>query len=244
MSIGTLQVIGLGPGDPELITLKAARLLAAATVIAYFAKRGRRGHARSIADALIPPNAEQIRLEYPFTTEVAVTDRRYITGMAEFYADCAERIARRLDSGRDVGLLCEGDPFFYGSSVALLDRLGRTYQSVVIPGVTGMSGCWTRAGIPMTQGDDVMTIVPGTLDAASLDARLAGSDAVVIMKVGRNLPKIRAALRRAGRADIAVYVERGTMSDERIWPLTDTERLHDRAPYFAMVLVPGRRQRR
>jgi precorrin-2/cobalt-factor-2 C20-methyltransferase len=241
---GTLQVIGLGPGDPELVTLKAARLIAASTMIAYFAKRGRRGHARSIAAALIPQTAEELRLEYPFTTEFEVTDRRYITGMAAFYADCTERIARQLDSGLDVSLLCEGDPFFYGSSLALLDRLGTTYRSFVVPGVTGMSGCWTRAGVPMTHGDDVLTIVPGTLDEASLEARLAGSDAAVIMKVGRNLSKIRGALRRAGRADIAIYVERGTMPDERILPLTDTEGLSDRAPYFAMVLVPGRQQRR
>jgi precorrin-2/cobalt-factor-2 C20-methyltransferase len=244
MRIGTLQVIGLGPGDPELITLKAARLIAAATVIAYFAKRGRRGHARGIADALIPRTAEELRLEYPFTTEFAVTDRRYIAGMAEFYADCAERVALRLDSGRDVGLLCQGDPFFYGSSLALLDRLGPTYQSVVIPGVTGMSGCWTHAGTPMTRGDDVLTVLPGTLDEDNLVARLAGGDAAVIMKIGRNLPKIRAALQRAGRASIAVYVERGTMPDERILPLTDTEGLPDPAPYFAMVLVPGRQRRR
>jgi precorrin-2/cobalt-factor-2 C20-methyltransferase len=241
---GTLQVIGLGPGDPELMTLKAARVIADAKVIAYFAKRGRHGRARRIASAHIPPDAEELRLEYPFTTEFEVTDGRYVAGMAEFYSECADRIASRLTSGRDVGLLCEGDPFFYGSPLAVLDRLGANYASVVIPGVTGMSGCWTRANTPITHGDDVLTVMPGTLDEDTLAARLAGSDAAVIMKVGRNLPKIQAALHRIGRAHCAVYVECGTMPDERIMPLSETVGLQTPAPYFALVLVPGRQRRR
>ena len=241
---GTLQVIGVGPGDPELMTVKAARLIASARVIAYFARRGRRGHARTIADALVPHTAEELRLEYPFTTELAVTDERYIAGMDAFHADCADRVASHLVRGFDVGLLCEGDPFFYGSSLALLDRLGATYSTTVIPGITGMSGCWTRAGTPMTHGDDVLSVLPGTLDEDTLAARLAGSDAAVIMKVGRNLPKIRAALHRSGRTDRAIYVERGTMPDERILPLAATEAMTAPAPYFALVLVAGRQGRR
>lgn len=241
---GTLQVIGVGPGDPELMTVKAARVIASAKVIAYFAKRGRRGHARTIAARLIASSAEELRLEYPFTTELDVADRRYVEGMAAFYAECADRIASHLVTGCDVGLLCEGDPFFYGSSLALLDRLGATHSTLVIPGITGMSGCWTRAGTPMTHGDDVLTILPGTLDEDTLAARLAGRDAAVIMKVGRNLPKIRTALSRSGRLDRAVYVERGTMPDERILPLTATEGMTAPAPYFALVLVPGRQGRR
>jgi precorrin-2/cobalt-factor-2 C20-methyltransferase len=241
---GTLQVIGLGPGDPELMTLKAARVIADAKVIAYFAKRGRQGHARRIATGYIPSDAEELRLEYPFTTEFNVTDGRYVAGMAEFYSECADRIASRLSCGTDVGLLCEGDPFFYGSPLALLDCLGATYASIVIPGVTGMSGCWTNARTPIAHGDDVLTVLPGTLDEDSLAARLAGSDAAVIMKVGRNLPKIHAVLRRIGRAASAVYVERGTMPEERILPLAETEEMLTPAPYFALVLVPGRQRRR
>ena len=136
-----------------------------------------------------------------------------------------------------MALLCEGDPFFYGSSLHLLDRLG-TFRSEVVPGVTGMSGCWTRASLPMTHGDDVLAVLPGTLDEDDLAARLRGCDAAVIMKVGRNLPKIRAALLRAGQAERAVYVERGTMPGERIAPLSDLD--GGPAPYFSMVLVPGR----
>jgi precorrin-2/cobalt-factor-2 C20-methyltransferase len=245
---GTLHIVGLGPGDPELMTLKAARVVAAAPVIAYFHKRGRRGHARTLVEGRLRRDAHEIALEYPFTTEMSVDDPRYAAGMAAFYDQAAGRLAGRLDAGRDVALLCEGDPFFYGSSLALLDRLGRDYPHEVVPGVTGMSGCWTRAGLPMTHGDDVLTILPGTLDEARLVDRLAGSDAAVIMKVGRNLAKIGRALATAGlidRADLdarAVYVERGTMQGERIAPLAELD--HAAAPYFSTVLVPGRRRAR
>ncbi|HUC16487.1 MAG TPA: precorrin-2 C(20)-methyltransferase [Acetobacteraceae bacterium] len=239
---GTLYIVGTGPGDPELMTLKAARVIGSARTIAYFAGCGRQSHARAVAAAHISPDAEDLRLEYPFTTECHVNDEKYIVGISEFYAECTARIAARLDAGIDVGLLCEGDPFFYGSSQALLDRLGTAYKTVVIPGVTGMSGCWTRAGTPMAHGDDVLTVLPGTLDENDLAARLAASDAAVIVKVGRNLPKIRAALRRSGHAGRAVYVERGTMTGERILPFAELD--ETAAPYFSLILVPGRQRRR
>jgi precorrin-2/cobalt-factor-2 C20-methyltransferase len=239
---GMLYTVGLGPGDPELMTLKAARIIAAAPVIAFFAKRGRAGLARTVAEGRIREDAEELRLDYPFTTEIAVDDPRYVAELGAFYEASAARIAERLDAARDVALLCEGDPFFYGSSLAMLDRLARHYPSEVVPGVTGMSGCWTRAGARMTHGDDVLTVLPGTLDEDRLVARLDRGDAAVIMKVGRHLPKIVAALRRAGLAERAIYVERGTMPGERIVPVLEME---DRsAPYFSLVLVPGRQRAR
>ena len=236
---GMLNVIGVGPGDPELITLKAARAITASKVIAYFAKRGERGHARRIADALIQPSTEELRLEYPFTTEIPVRDPQYRAGIDAFYAGCIARIATLLDSGTDIGLLCEGDPFFYGSCLALIDRLG-THRIVVIPGVSGMSGCWTAASVLMTQGNDVLTVLPATLGEEALAARLLGTDAVVIMKLGRNLPRVRAALERSERLASAVYVERGTMPDQRIVRMA--ELTEATAPYFALVLVPGRQR--
>ena len=239
---GTLHIVGLGPGDPELMTLKAARLVATTPVVAYFHKRGRRGHARGLVEGRMHANVCEIALEYPFTTEIPVDDPRYVAGMAAFYAQAAARLAAPLDACKDVALLCEGDPFFYGSSLALLDRLGSAYPHDIVPGVTGMSGCWTQARTPMTHGDDVLTILPGTLDEARLVERLSGSDAAVIMKVGRNLPKIQVALRRTGLDGRAVYVERGTMRGERILPLADMD--HAAAPYFSMVLVPGRQRPR
>ena len=239
---GTLHCVGMGPGDPELLTLKAVRLLATSAVVAFFAKRGRSGHARSIAGAHVNPDAEELRFEYPFTTEVHVGDPRYEPGMSAFYEAAAGALADRLAAGSDVALLCEGDPFFYGSAMHLFDRLAAAFPSDVTPGVTGMSGCWAQARMPMTHGDDILTVLPGTMDQADLAARLAGSDASVIMKVGRNLPKIRAALEQAGLADRARYVERGTMTGTRTVRLAD---LADaQAPYFSLVLVPGRQRPR
>lgn len=239
---GALRVVGVGPGDPELMTLKAARILACADVVAFFAKQGRPGNARRIVDGALNPAAEQIRLEYPFTTEVALNDPRYLTEMGDFYERCATLLSQRLDRGCDVALLSEGDPFFYGSSMYLFDRLARDYAHEVVPGVTGMSGCWAQARLPICHGDDVLTVLPGTLDEAGLTARLQGADAAVIMKVGRNLPKIRRALVAAGLLARAVFVERGTMGGERITPLSDL--VEDKAPYFSLILVPGRQRAR
>ena len=239
---GVLHVVGTGPGDPELLTLKAARILAAASVIAFFAKRGRPGHARSIAAPHLNPTAQELRLEYPFTTEIDIGDPRYEPSMHAFYDDCTGRIAARLDAGQDVALLCEGDPFFYGSAMYLFDRLHATYPTEITPGITSMSGCAAQARLPMTHGDDMLSVLPGTLDPARLTARLAASDAAVIMKVGRNLPKIRVALQTAGLADRALYVERGTMADGRMMPLAELP--DERAPYFSLVLVPGRQRAR
>ena len=240
--MGTLQVVGMGPGDPELLTLRAARILANTAVVAFFAKRGRPGHARTIAGAHLNPAAEELRFEYPYTTEIDVDDPRYEPGIRAFYEAAAGHVAARLDAGRDVALLCEGDPFFYGSAMYVFDRLRAAYPTVVTPGITSMSGCWAQARLPMTHGDDVLTVLPGTLDAETLAARLAGTDAAVIMKVGRNLPKIRAALRSTGLADRALYAERGTMPDSRMIPFAHMG--EDRAPYFSLVLVPGRQRAR
>ena len=236
---GTLYSVGVGPGDPELLTLKAARILATAPAYAFFAKRGRPSHARSIAVTHLNPAAEALRFDYPFTTEVPLSDPRYATEMTAFYEAAAATIATKLDSGLSVALLCEGDPFFYGSAMYLFDRLSAQHPHEVVPGITGMSGAWARAGTPMTHGDDVLTVLPGTLDGAELAMRLRDTDAAVIMKVGRHLPKIRRALAEAGRAGHALYVERGTMPGERIAPLAEIP--DGPAPYFSLVLVPGRR---
>ena len=238
MTPGRLHTVGVGPGDPELLTLKAARVIGAAPVVAYFAKRGRAGHARTIAAAHLAAGAEELRFEYPFTTEVALEDPRYAAGIGAFYEECALALRARMAAGRDVALLCEGDPFLYGSAMYLFDRVPPALRGEVVPGVSGMSGCWSRAQRPMTHGDDVLCVLPGTMGTEALTARLREADAAVVMKVGRNLPRIRAALEAAGLLARALYVERGTMEGERILPLA--ERDDAPAPYFSMVLVPGR----
>ena len=237
---GTLFTLGMGPGDPELVTMKAARLLATTPIVAYFAKAGQRGHARSIADGYIGPGVEELRFDYPMTTEVSHQDGRYVDAMAACYAAASDSIAERLERGDDVALICEGDPFFYGSSMYLFDRLRDRFPMEIVPGVLGMSGCWAEARLPMTYGDDVLSVLPGTMAEADLRRHLAGTDAAVIMKLGRNLPKVRAVLTSLGRSDRAVYAERGTMAGSRILPLAEIA--DDGAPYFSMILVPGRQR--
>lgn len=234
---GTLYVVGVGPGDPELLTLKAVRIIGAARVVAFFAKRGCPSHARTIAGEHVRPDAEELRFDYPFTTEISLHDVRYRAEIDRFYQAVAETLATHLDEGENVALLCEGDPFFYGSSMHLFERLSPAHRCEIVPGVTAMSGCWSKAHLAMVQGDRVLTVLPGTLDEQCLVQRLAAGDAAVIMKVGRNLPKIRAALTDAGRAEHAIYVERGTLPDERVLPLAEVT---GPAPYFSLVLVPGR----
>ncbi len=236
--LGRLFTLGMGPGDPELLTLKAARILGAAPVVGYFAKAGERGHARSIAEGHISAAAEELRFDYPVTVEIPHSDARYADAMAACYAAAAEAIAARLEQGLDVALLCEGDPFFYGSSMYLFDRLRDRFPMEIVPGVPGMSGCWAAAQLPMTHGDDVLAVVPGTMTAVGLRGALCAADAAVIMKLGRNLAKVRAVLTELGRAERAVYVERGTMPSARILPLSEIA--EDAAPYFSMILVPGR----
>ena len=242
MTPGTLYGVGLGPGDPELMTLKAARLIAAAPVVAHFRKRGRAGHARTIAALLIPATAIEAAFEYPVTTEVDFREDAYVCSIRDFYSTSADALKCHLDDGRDVALLCEGDPFFYGSFLHMYDRIKTSHNVVVVPGITGMSGCWTAAGAPITYGDDVMTVLPGTLDQNDLTARLKTTDAAVIMKVGSNLEKIRAAVKAAGRLDEAIYVERGSMRGEKVMPLASLA--ENAAPYFSIILVPGGRGRR
>jgi len=239
---GRLFTLGMGPGDPELLTLKAVRILGAVPAIAYFAKAGQRGHARTLADGHLRPDTVELRFDYPVTVELSHTDDRYVDAMAACYDAAAETIAARLAAGQDVALLCEGDPFFYGSSMYLFDRLRERFVQEIVPGIPGMVGCWAAAQLPMTHGDDVLAVLPGTMEEAALEAALQGAQAAVVMKLGRNLPKVRRVLQRLGRIDRAVYVERGTMAAARIVPLAELSEAP--APYFSMLLIPGRQGRR
>ena len=233
---GKLIGVGTGPGDPDLLTLKAVRAIEGADVVAYFAKQGNASNARAIvADLLVNKVEEQ--LGYPVTTEIDRRHDDYKAATSAFYAEAAQRIAVHLDAGRSVAVLSEGDPLFYGSYMHIHVRLAPLYPTEVIPGITAMSGCWSASGLPLVQGDDILSVLPGTLDEVDLRTRLDGTDGAVIMKVGRNLPKIRRALELAGRLDTAVYVERGTMANGLHMRLIDKP--DDVAPYFALVLVPG-----
>jgi precorrin-2/cobalt-factor-2 C20-methyltransferase len=238
--MGKIICTGLGPGDPDLMSLKAHRAVASATQVAYFRKAGRAGQARRIVNGLLRADAVEHAMEYPVTTELPFDGSEYNAALAQFYDDWAARL-KAMAEGADVVVLCEGDPFFYGSFMHLYSRLSGVVEMDIIPGITGMSGCWTATGQPITWGDDVLSVLMGTLPEADLIRLMSQADALVVMKTGRNLPKIRRALKAVDRLEAAWLVEAGTMPNQRIQRLVDAEETE--CPYFAIVLVHGQGRR-
>jgi len=234
--MGRIICCGLGPGDPDLISVRADRAIRAAEHVAYFRKKGRPGQARCIVEGLLAPNAREYPMEYPVTTELPFDSPEYAAVLARFYDQWARRLAE-IAHEADVVVLCEGDPFLYGSFMHLHTRLQGRAVVEVIAGIPGMVGCWNAVGMPIALGDDVMTVLMGTLPEAELSNRARGSDALVIMKTGRNLAKVRRALQAAGRLGDAWLIERGTMPGQRVARLGDVDPAE--CPYFAIVLVHG-----
>lgn len=234
---GHFYGVGLGPGDPELVTLKAARLIGSADVVAYHAGVGKQSNARRIASALIPATAVEEELRYPVTTGRSEHAGGYAGAMAEFYEESAARLAAHLEAGRSVVLLAEGDPLFYGSFMYMHDRLAERFPTEVVPGVPAFAAATAAVASPLVRQTDVLTVLPGTLPQAELARRLADTDGAIIMKLGRTFPAVRAALAEAGRLEHAVYVERASMPQERWLPVTDVDPAT--VPYFSLIVVPG-----
>lgn len=238
--MGRILCAGLGPGDPELMSVRADRAIRQARHVAYFRKRGRPGQARRIVEGMLSPTVQEYAMEYPVTTELPFDSPAYKACLGAFYDGWATRLAQ-LAQQQDVVVLCEGDPFFFGSFMHLHQRLQGRAQVEVIPGMPGMVGCWSATNVPITWGDDVLVVLMGTLPDAELERHMRSADALVVMKTGRNLPRVRRALEAAGRLDAAWLVERGTMPGERIVPLAQVT--GDDCPYFAIVLVHGQGRR-
>ncbi|MFE3142396.1 precorrin-2 C(20)-methyltransferase [Streptomyces scopuliridis] len=236
--VGRLYGVGLGPGDPSLMTVRAVQVIAEADVIAYHSARHGRSIARSIAAGQLRPDHIEEPLVYPVTTGTTDHPGGYQGAMDEFYAESAARLAAHLDAGRTVAVLAEGDPLFYGSYMHMHKRLADRYPTEVIPGVTSVSAAAARLGTPLVEGEEVLTILPGTLPEEELTARLASADSAVVMKLGRTFPAVRRAVERAGRLADARYVERATMSGERTGALADTD--PESVPYFSVAVLPSR----
>lgn len=234
---GRFYGVGVGPGDPELITRKAARLIAAADVVAYHAGVGKESNARRIAAELFPPGVVEEQLTYPVTTGATDHPGGYAGALADFYQESAARLAAHLDTGRDVVLLAEGDPLFYGSYMYMHDRLSSRYDTEIVPGVPAFLAATAAAAAPLVRQTDVLTVLPGTLPEPELARRLAGTDGAVVMKLGRTFPAVRRALEAAGRLDDALYVERASMPQQRWMPVAEVDA--DTVPYFSLVVVTG-----
>jgi precorrin-2 C20-methyltransferase/precorrin-3B C17-methyltransferase len=234
---GRLYGVGLGPGDPELVTVKAARLIGAADVVAFHAA----GHGRSVARGLAAPylRAGQVEelLIYPVTTGTTDHPGGYQGAIDEFYEAAAARLAAHLDAGRDVVVLAEGDPFFYGSYMHMHKRLAHRYPTEVVPGVTSVSGAAAVLGRPLVERDEVLTVLPGTLATRELAEWLATTNAAAVLKLGRTFSQVRDAFDAAGVLDRAYYVERATTDQQRTMPLAEVDPAT--VPYFSLALLPS-----
>jgi precorrin-2 C20-methyltransferase/precorrin-3B C17-methyltransferase len=241
MSRGTLWGVGLGPGDPELVTVKAARVIAEADVVAYHSARHGRSIARGIAEPYLRPGQIEEHLVYPVTTETSDHPGGYAGAIDDFYRESADRIAAHLDAGRNVALLAEGDPLFYSSYMHMHTRLTERFDAVIVPGVTSVSAASAATGTPLVQGDEVLTILPGTLPVDELKRRLADTDAAVVLKLGRSYPAVREALSSAGRLDDTFYVERASTARQRVMPAGGVD--EESVPYFSLAMLPGAARR-
>jgi len=234
---GHFYGVGVGPGDPELITRKGARLIEQADVIAFHAGVGKESNARRIAAGLFPEGVVEEQLTYPVTTGATDHLGGYAGALADFYEESAARLAVHLEAGRDVVLLAEGDPLFYGSYMYMHDRLAERFPTEVVPGVPAFVAATAAAASPLVRQTDVLTVLPGTMPEPELARRLADTDAAIIMKLGRTFPAVRRALEAAGRLDHALYVERASMPEQRWLPVADVDA--DSVPYFSLIVVTG-----
>ena len=227
---GTLYGLGIGPGDPELVTLKALRVLQAAPVIAYPAPMEGESLARALAAPHIPEGREEIAIRTPYSTDPAVA--------TPVYDRAAEDLAAHLDAGRDVAVLCEGDPFFYGSFMYLHDRLAERFPTEVVPGVSSLTAAAAVTGRPLVSRNQVLTVIPALLPADEIAARLRQCDGAAILKLGRHFPKVLKVLDDMGLAETSHYVSHATMERQTVSPVRDAN--PNAAPYFSLILVGGK----
>jgi precorrin-2 C20-methyltransferase/precorrin-3B C17-methyltransferase len=235
---GKLYGVGLGTGDPKLMTLRAVECIQAADVVAYHSARHGRSNARRIAEAHLREDHIEEHLVYPLTTETTDHPGGYRGAIEEFYSDAAARLAEHLDAGRSVAILSEGDPLIYSSYQHMHKRLAHRYETETVPGVSSISASVAALGVPLTEDREVLTVLPGTLPTEELAARLASTDSAVILKMGRTFGSIREALETAGRLDDAWYVERATMPEQRVERLAEVD--PDSVPYFSMAVLPSK----
>jgi precorrin-2/cobalt-factor-2 C20-methyltransferase len=237
MSNGIIYGVGVGPGDPELISLKAYNLLKKAKHIAYFKKKDKEGISYKIIKEYLRKDVLEIKMNYPITTEISFLSSQYKKTLSQFYDNCCNEILTISNQNKDLVIICEGDPFFYGSFMHIYTRLLNKSIIKVIPGITGMSAAWTASKFPITWGDDVLTVIMGTMTEIEIVKRIKKNDAIVIMKIGKNYGKICKVLKFLNLFNDAFLVENASMSNERVRKLTDVHEL--RLPYFSIILLHG-----
>jgi precorrin-2/cobalt-factor-2 C20-methyltransferase len=229
---GRLYGVGVGPGDPELLTLKALRLIRSASVIAYQSAIDRESIARKIVSPYLAGNQIEVLYHLPRALEPEKAK--------DIYDREVEPIGSHLAAGRDVVVLCEGDPFFYGSFMYIFTRLADKYETEVVPGISSLMACPISLGVPFTYYNDILKVLPGTLPREMLISQLLSADAAAIMKIGRHFVKIRDVLHQLGLNSRAKYIERATTTEQRIVPLDEVD--PEEVPYFSMIVIPTKQK--
>ena len=231
MRRGKLIGLGVGPGDPELLTVKAAHVLEHAQAIAFIAAAGRTSRAREIAGRYVRQGARELIAVMPMTQDPETTGRAYtqlVTG-----------IVSELGQGNDVVFLCEGDPLLYGSFGHLLPRISERFPVEVIPGITSISAAAAAAQVPLGIYEEPIALVPATIHPKRLAGILQQCDRVVVMKVGRHLDKIKEALAAARMSETAILVENATLQGQRVRPLSVVT--EQQVPYFSLIIAGRKR---
>jgi precorrin-2/cobalt-factor-2 C20-methyltransferase len=224
---GTLYGVGVGPGDPELMTVKAWRLISTAETIAYLAANGGDSTARTIAAPFIDDDTEEIVIDMPMRVDREPARLAYDAG--------AKKIADVLTRGENVVMLCEGDPFFYGSFMYVFERLSPKFTTVVVPGVTSITAAAAVIGRPLCERDEVLKVLPATMAEADLQRELASTHAAAIIKVGRHFEKVKRVLATLRLTDAATAVVKATHDDQIITNVSDIE--ESTLPYFTTIIV-------
>ena len=231
----SIYCVGVGPGDPDLLTVKASRIISEARQIAYFRKKNTLGRARSIIDAFITKNRPlEYAMEYPVTNEINFQSNEYKNSIREFYGTCAKKLKELLLQD-DVIVISEGDPLFYGSFVHLFRILKQEIKIEFVPGITAMSGAWNNARLPIAMGDQPLTILMGIQGREELKRHLENSKNVVIMKIGTHLEKVKSVLTETGHLNKAIVIEKATMPEQKIFTLIEYTK--SKTPYFSIILV-------
>ena len=234
VALGCLYGIGVGPGDPELLTLKALKALQKVPVICVPQAAGRReSYALSIVKDYVRPEQEILRT--PFPTDDA-------GGAAQVWRDTSEMVVERLKKGQDVAFLTEGDPMLFSTFSYVLAGVRELCPEApveIIPGVSSVMAAAASSGIPLATHGQRLAILPAAYGLDDLSEATSNFDTVVLMKVGPNIVKTLANLRELGLTGQSTYVRRVTTGQEKV--ITDLNEITDEdSDYFSLLIVKGK----
>ncbi len=226
---GKIIGIGVGPGDPELITLKALKAIKAGKIIAYPSTETEESYARSIVKDYFSENVLEIPIKIP------MVESRFPSQL--IYNTASDEISAHLKKGEDVIILCQGDPFFYGSFMYLFSRFAGKFPIEIIPGISSLNACSAVSQRPLCSRLESLSVIPGGMNDEEFLKQLEKEGAFAIMKVGKHLNRIKGLLDRKGMGGRAVYVSHATLPNQKVFPLSKAPEI---APYFSMILVPSK----